>query len=92
MACPIALDCYRRRQGAVDVSVSSPEGKRVVATLGAGNFFGETALLTGAPRNASVVAQEETVLYALGKDDFNEVLAASATFQDELRKAIFERQ
>jgi putative ABC transport system ATP-binding protein len=83
---------YLIRQGAVDVIVEDDKGKRVVATLGEGNFFGEAALLTGNPRNASVVTKADTVLYALGKDDFNAVLAASATFEDELRKALFERQ
>ena len=50
------------------------------------------ALLTDAPRNATVRAREQTVLYALGKDDFLDVIAASATFEEELRKALFERQ
>src|SRR5687768_15429060 len=66
---------YLIRQGSVEVHVSTPEATRVVATLASGDFFGETALLTGAPRNASVIAREDTVLYALGKDDFNAVLA-----------------
>jgi putative ABC transport system ATP-binding protein len=83
---------YLIRRGSVDVIVEDERGRRVVATMGEGNFFGEAALLTGNPRNASVIAKTDTMLYALGKDDFNAVLAASSTFEEELRKAIFERQ
>jgi CRP-like cAMP-binding protein len=64
----------------------------IVAVLEQGDYFGEMALLTDAPRNATVRALEHTVLYALGKDDFLAVLEASATFEEELRKALFERQ
>ena len=83
---------YLIRQGSVDVIVGEGEDARKVAVLEEGNFFGEAALLTGNPRNASVVTREPTVLYALGKDDFDDVLAASATFEEELRKALFARQ
>jgi putative ABC transport system ATP-binding protein len=83
---------YLIRRGSVDVLIEDDRGRRVVATLNEGNFFGEAALLTGNPRNASVITKIDTVLYALGKDDFNSVLAASASFEDELRKALFERQ
>ncbi|MEQ8785920.1 MAG: ATP-binding cassette domain-containing protein [Pirellulaceae bacterium] len=83
---------YLIRHGSVDVIVKDAAQERVVATLGEGEFFGEAALLTGNPRNASVVTREETVLYTLGKDNFNAVLASSSSFEDELRKALFERQ
>jgi len=32
---------------------------RDVAALGAGDFFGEAALITGEPRNATVVASDD---------------------------------
>ncbi len=83
---------YVIRSGRVDVIVRDGDVARVVATLGSGDFFGEAALLTGAPRNATVMAKEDLEVYSLAKEDFQAVIAASATFEEELRKALFERQ
>ena len=52
-----------------------------------GDFFGETALLTGERRNATIVAAEKVEVYALGKSDFDAVIMASAPLEEELRKA-----
>src|SRR5437763_10720131 len=54
--------------------------------LGPGQFFGELALLTGAPRNASVVAATACTLLALDVVDFHELLAR----QPELARVIHE--
>jgi voltage-gated potassium channel len=42
--------------------------------LSAGNFFGEIALLTGAPRNATVVTTQRSTLLSLDIVDFRELL------------------
>jgi putative ABC transport system ATP-binding protein len=83
---------YLIRRGAVDVVAKLGDESTQKATLGEGDFFGETALLTGAPRNASVIARDEVLLYVLGKEDFQAVVAASASFEQELRQALFSRQ
>jgi CRP-like cAMP-binding protein len=44
-------------------------GKRV-ATIGAGNAFGELALLDRAPRNATVIAETPMELVVLGQREF----------------------
>lgn len=46
--------------GRVNVVKRSGEGLLRLAQLGEGSFFGEMALLSGAPRVASVIADEET--------------------------------
>ncbi|XXF77713.1 cyclic nucleotide-binding domain-containing protein [Myxococcaceae bacterium GXIMD 01537] len=59
-------------EGRVEV-VRHLEGgvRRVVGTMGAGDFFGEMALISEGPRLASVVAAERTVLLELMRADLN---------------------
>lgn len=84
---------YLIRRGVVDVRRSEGGGRStVVASLGEGAYFGEAALLTGEPRNATVVAHEPTEVFTLSKEAFQAVIRSSATFEEELRKALFQRQ
>jgi len=62
-----------------------------VAALGAGDFFGEGALITGEPRNATVVANDNLDTYVLGKADFRAAIAASVSFRDQLYRVYFLR-
>lgn len=48
--------------------------KRKVASLKAGDFFGELALLDNVPRNATVVADTDMQLYVLDRREFAAVL------------------
>jgi len=85
-------DCfYLIRDGKVEVEVETGGKKRVVAELGSGDYFGEAALLTGEPRNATVRATTDLELYALDNEQFQEVVQSSATFAEELRNALFQR-
>ena len=78
------------REGSVVVKRGSPE--KEVAILKTGDFFGETALLTGHPRNASVYTIEETLLCSLSKASFQSAMAESASLETEIREAYFERK
>jgi len=62
-----------------------------VASLGAGDFFGEGALITGEPRNATVVAKDNLATYVLGKADFRAAIEASRSFRDQLYRVYFLR-
>ena len=62
-----------------------------VASLGAGDFFGEGALITGEPRNATVVAKDKLDTYVLGKGDFRAAIEASRSFRDQLYRVYFLR-
>lgn len=83
---------YLIRQGSFDVVSESGGQSTVKATLHEGSYFGEVALMEDKPRNATVIAKEDSLLYSLGKEQFHEVLRKSTTFEEELRKALFERQ
>ena len=74
--------------GDVDILV---DGNKV-NELHAGSFFGEVALIEDAPRNATVRAKNKVACFILDKAEFQEVLDKSNSFEEELRKAIFERQ
>ena len=73
--------------GEVEVIRSDHE----VARLGSGDFFGEVALISGEPRNATVVAESGVDAYALGKSDFQTALATSQSFRDQLYRVYFSR-
>ncbi|MDP1564116.1 MAG: ATP-binding cassette domain-containing protein [Pirellulaceae bacterium] len=65
---------------------------RQVNTLEQGSFFGEMALIRDQPRNATVRALTPVSCFVLEKDDFQTVVQSSSSFEEELRKAIFNRQ
>jgi putative ABC transport system ATP-binding protein len=73
--------------GEVDV-VRADHG---VARLGRGDFFGEVALISGEPRNATVVATEPLDTFVLGKADFQAAVVSSPSFRDQLYRVYFVR-
>jgi putative ABC transport system ATP-binding protein len=83
---------FLMRRGEVEVRVASPEGETRVATLGLGQYFGERALITGEVRNATIVARDAGVAYALDKQTFEAALASVPSLQDQLRQSYFGRQ
>ena len=58
----------------VDGTATVKKGNRKVARLGAGDFFGELALLDKAPRNATVVADTSMEVLVLGQREFSGLL------------------
>lgn len=61
----------------VRLEVNDQRGSRRIASLGRGTVFGEMALIEGAPRSASIVADEAVACYELSSDDFNILLRDS---------------
>jgi putative ABC transport system ATP-binding protein len=79
--------------GAAAVTVQRPGGpERQIDFLRAGQVFGETALLTDEPRNATVRVAEDMEIFVLGKRDFRAAVELSAGFKDQVRQVYFARQ
>ena len=62
--------------GAVKIVLPSPEGEEgaIIATLGRGDFFGELALLDGAPHSATAVAMEPAELLVMRREPFEQLI------------------
>jgi putative ABC transport system ATP-binding protein len=74
-----------------DGEVKVERGGHEVARLGTGDFFGELALMSGDPRNATVVATRPLEAYVLGEEDFRAAIEASVSFREQLRRVYFLR-
>ncbi len=80
-------------EGVVSVQVVTEEGKnKEVARLGAGNFFGEMALLTGEDRTATVVALVDTYLFELTKTDIKPLIEEEPEVSEMISKVLTQRQ
>jgi ATP-binding cassette subfamily B protein len=61
-------------RGVVEVIMGDGAKMRVVAHLEDGDFFGEMALMEGAPRNATVIAVTPTTMLSLERSQFEDLL------------------
>jgi CRP-like cAMP-binding protein len=66
---------YFIQDGKVEVIRNEQGQDRVIATLNKDEYFGEMALISDSPRNATVRAVKETRVAALGKDNFVKLLS-----------------
>src|SRR4026208_2401195 len=71
--------------GAVKIVLPSAEGEEaIIATLRPGDFFGELALLDGAPRSATAVALGPGGTLELPRAAFHELLDSDPALRDAL--------
>ncbi len=78
---------YIVASGSVKIVLPSPAGEEeaIIATLGKGDFFGELAILDGAPHSASIVALEPTETLVLHREPFENLIDTDQS----LRRALF---
>lgn len=76
--------------GTVDVTLAGRS--ETVATLGPGSVVGEMSLLTGARRNADVVAEDEVVALEITKVALEEILARAPDLIDRFGTVLADRQ
>lgn len=76
------------KSGRARVDRASADGRvATLAELGVGDSFGEEALLSAAPRNASVVALTDGTLMRLSQQDFDRLLREPLVRAVQLEKA-----
>lgn len=86
-------DLFVVHSGSVRVVVPTKGGEwNEVARIGAGQFFGEMALMTGEARRATIIAAEDSELYVIGHDELHSVLANHPEFARTMARIIAERQ
>jgi CRP/FNR family cyclic AMP-dependent transcriptional regulator len=71
--------------GAVKIALPSPEGEEaIIATLRRGDFFGELALLDGAPHSATATALEPTETLTLPRETLRDLMRRDEQLRDAL--------
>ena len=77
--------------GEVEIASDSRRGSVVLARLGASDFFGEMALLTGKPRSTAARAAAHTNLWVLYRSDFEDLVNRHPAISLTLSKALSQR-
>lgn len=71
--------------GSIKITLPADTGdEAILTTLRPGDFFGELALLDGAPRSATAVAIEPTETYILARERFRELIATEPVMREAL--------
>jgi len=78
--------------GEADSLLELPDGsKREIGRIGAGSYFGEMGMLTGAPRNNTVVAREDVECFRLDRASFRDLLLARPEIAEEMSRTMAAR-
>lgn len=83
---------YVVTEGEVEIFRTGPnEAEVAIARLGKGQYFGEMALLSDAPRNASVRAVDDVTALAIERTDFQTLFASVPAFKESVDRAVAAR-
>ena len=77
--------------GIADVLIDTPTGPLRVAQLKRNGFFGETAILCDAPRNATIKASEVLLTLRISKDMFYRLVTEFPTMAVEMMRELAHR-
>ena len=80
---------YFIRKGTIEV-VDDEDGK-VLRSLGVGDYFGEIALITDAPRTATIRTESEVELAVLGKRNFLNMMRLIPATEEAILQTVQER-
>ena len=88
----VADSLYVIHSGEVEVRSRGADGESTaIATLGAGDYFGEIGVLTASERIADVVALQPTELLRVSKDDYERYLSQVVEVDHELESKAASR-
>jgi len=82
------------KKGRVLITHPPKEGEEdpeKVAEIGANGFFGEMALVSDAPRNATAQTTEESEIFILSKQDFKKLLETNSTLAEQVSATVVSR-
>jgi CRP-like cAMP-binding protein len=90
----IANWLYIITNGVTDVFLELPcgEQRRLIDTMHGSCLLGEMGLMTGDPRNATVIAKSEVLAYRLDKNLFQKILVRRPELAVELSKLLVSRR
>src|SRR5689334_11271483 len=74
--------------GVADVLINTPNGPLRVAQLKKNGFFGETAILCDAPRNATIAANESLLTLKISKDMFYRLVSEFPSMAIEMMREL----
>ena len=77
--------------GVAEVLIDTPAGPIQVAELRKNNFFGETAILCDAPRNATIKAREPLNTLKISKDTFYRMVGEFPQMAIEIMRELAHR-
>ena len=77
--------------GVADVLIDTPGGPLQVAQLKKNGFFGETAILCDAPRNATIKASESLLTLKIKKDMFYKLVSEFPAVAIEMMRELAHR-
>jgi CRP/FNR family transcriptional regulator, cyclic AMP receptor protein len=77
--------------GVANVLIDTPTGQLRVAQLRKNGFFGETAILCDAPRNATIEASESLLTLKISKDMFYRLVSEFPTMAIEMMRELAHR-
>lgn len=79
-------------RGSVHVQIRENDQQRTINTLRENDFFGEMSLLTGEPRTATVIANEESEVLRIDKSGLKPIFEGNPQLVESVSELIEERR
>jgi small-conductance mechanosensitive channel/CRP-like cAMP-binding protein len=83
---------YMLVRGTATVRIGGGAEQRDLATLSAGQFFGEMSLMTGEARTATVLATTDLVTYRIDKPAFEQILRETPAMAEQIAETLVARR